>query len=77
MPLRFVSVSKPVRYTPALDFDDADFKVELIPMPDDSKDSEVRCERVEKLVAKIIQLGLQDGRKKQRKEFLNETEEAA
>ena len=69
-------MSKPIRYTPALDFDDADFKVELIPLPDDSKDPEARCERVEKLVAKIIQLGLQDGRKK-RKEFLNETEEAA
>lgn len=70
-------MSKSLKYTPALDFDDTDFKVELIPIPDDSKDPEARCETVEKLVAKIIQLGLQDRRKKQRKEFLNETEEAA
>lgn len=70
-------MGRSLKYTPALDFDDADFKVELIPVPDDSKDSEARCERVEKLVAKITQLGLKDGRKKQRKETLDETEEAA
>lgn len=62
-------------YKAALDIDEEKMIVELIGVPDLSDDAEVRRDRIQKLVAKIVLLGQTKGRP--RKEILHEEQIAA
>ncbi len=74
-PPRMLNVGRKSTYTAAVDYDDDSMTVELIGVPDSSEDAEARCERVEKLIAKIILLGQTRGRPP--KEDLDEEQIAA
>ena len=74
-PPKAARVGRKSTYKAAVDLDDEGMIVELVGVADNSEDAEVRRERVQTLIAKIILLGQTRGRP--RKEANDEEQIAA